>query len=1036
MILFALALSYIAKSQELQLPVNIQSPNAGSLGKYGDVPVSYYTGAPNVNIPLYDVTINGLRLGIDVNYDASGIALDNHPGWVGQNWSLEAGGIITRTAEGMPDEYVLPSGRRIAYFAEALAVHDIDQYDLTTSAGLKQLAEFRGSTPDAIDLEPDIFTFNFMGISGKFFMSSSGKWKVISDTNIEVIFDANDSTNFKYPIFSIIPDYPLTGVHYAKVIYGFKLRDDRGNVYTFGYNRDAIEYSMPFWAQTGYSPFQLPNSEWAPWTANAWHLTSVVDKYGNSIYQFQYDRGVFIASFLKNTVNTTSTCYVSSGFLYQSFTAASGNTNNFAYPISGSLISPVYLTTITSLQGHYIEFERSHSKELTYDFTDLGFVAAYGAIEQAKTANNNSFSSLPLQFSQANTIYSALYASDPTKFDYGTVLTQPLSALAWDELNFIKVSKTGQNGSLQTIKNVNLVFNNNSNERLNLLGISISGASTANAYSYSFNYNQFNLLPGYLSERVDHWGYYRGDKATVIPSSGYFSERTTDPEKVTIGLLQSVTYPTGGTTTFVFEPHDYAQILNNSRNGFIQEQGIAGGVRINSITDFDGVQSITRNFKYITDYVNGGSTSSGVLSFKPTYYWPSWTTHTNNSQDFTQTIFSTNTLIPLGNYFGSHIGYSEVTEVRSDGAMTVYNYVNQSIPDEFPIGTVNAGVSPYQKFADLSFTRSKITQRREYDKLSQLKRSTSYNYRNFREVTTDYSLATNVMWGYSCSNNNDNRYYRGEAWQIFWHDYDVVEEKTTTINNGKEFVEEVYYNKQDFPQPTIDLRLTKAVTKIVSGNQYTSSYNYPLDFINNPQLSDPTIGAQFMVNAGRLGEPIETLQTLNSSSIGVTKTNYDLQNGLCLPSTKDISSTDINNLYTQTYYDSFDKNGNLLQYHTLSQVPISIIWSYGNTLPVAEVLGATYDEVTTAFASQGINMSDINYGYTFSDADFRAQFETLRSQLPAIQIKFYTYNIFGISSMVDANGQTTYYEYDDIGRLLDVKDFQMNIIKSYTYKFK
>ncbi len=27
---------------------------------------------------------------------------------------------------------------------------------------------------------------------------------------------------------------------------------------------------------------------------------------------------------------------------------------------------------------------------------------------------------------------------------------------------------------------------------------------------------------------------------------------------------------------------------------------------------FDGVQSITRNFKYITDYVNGGSTSSGV----------------------------------------------------------------------------------------------------------------------------------------------------------------------------------------------------------------------------------------------------------------------------------------------------------------------------------------------------------------------------------------------------------------------------------------
>ncbi len=59
---------------------------------------------------------------------------------------------------------------------------------------------------------------------------------------------------FNYPRLST-----LAGVHYAKVIYGFKPRDDRGNAWlAFGYNRDAIEYSMPFWAQTGYSPFQLP----------------------------------------------------------------------------------------------------------------------------------------------------------------------------------------------------------------------------------------------------------------------------------------------------------------------------------------------------------------------------------------------------------------------------------------------------------------------------------------------------------------------------------------------------------------------------------------------------------------------------------------------------------------------------------------------------------------------------------------------------------------------------------------------------------
>ena len=40
------------QSQDLPTPKNIQSPNAASLGKYGDVPISYYTGAPNISIPL------------------------------------------------------------------------------------------------------------------------------------------------------------------------------------------------------------------------------------------------------------------------------------------------------------------------------------------------------------------------------------------------------------------------------------------------------------------------------------------------------------------------------------------------------------------------------------------------------------------------------------------------------------------------------------------------------------------------------------------------------------------------------------------------------------------------------------------------------------------------------------------------------------------------------------------------------------------------------------------------------------------------
>ena len=49
--------------QSIELPKNIQSPNAASLGKYGDVPVNLYTGKANVNIPIYSLEERGIKSG-------------------------------------------------------------------------------------------------------------------------------------------------------------------------------------------------------------------------------------------------------------------------------------------------------------------------------------------------------------------------------------------------------------------------------------------------------------------------------------------------------------------------------------------------------------------------------------------------------------------------------------------------------------------------------------------------------------------------------------------------------------------------------------------------------------------------------------------------------------------------------------------------------------------------------------------------------------------------------------------------------------
>jgi len=49
----------------------------------------------------------------------------------------------------------------------------------------------------------------------------------------------------------------------------------------------------------------------------------------------------------------------------------------------------------------------------------------------------------------------------------------------------------------------------------------------------------------------------------------------------------------------------------------------------------------------------------------------------------------------------------------------------------------------------------------------------------------------------------------------------------------------------------------------------------------------------------------------------------------------------------------------------------------------------------------------------------------------------YTYDpLIGMTSQTDANGKTTYYEYDSFGRLKYVKDHENNIVKEYAYHIK
>lgn len=132
--------------------VSIASPTAASLGKYADIPVNNHTGIPGISIPIYTVKEGSLELPVSLSYHAGGLKVMETASWVGAGWSLNAGGVITRTVRGAPDEKGTSSvyNQAYGYFSD----YGYSHYSFYGSNGEPEGEEFISGKRDG---EPDLF---------------------------------------------------------------------------------------------------------------------------------------------------------------------------------------------------------------------------------------------------------------------------------------------------------------------------------------------------------------------------------------------------------------------------------------------------------------------------------------------------------------------------------------------------------------------------------------------------------------------------------------------------------------------------------------------------------------------------------------------------------------------------------------------------------------------------------------------------------------------------------------------------------------
>lgn len=572
---------------------------------------------------------------------------DVHPGWVGLGWNLTAAGVITRVVNDKPDDtgysdYSLwlasNSDNFRGFFYNHGALNSAD-WATSTKIGLfandwASYPNFNGYkiTPGTVkDYAPDEFSFNFLGVSGQFYMSETGQWKVKSDKPLKIEVSSAD---FLSPRVEDVGSY-FHGTSTSTAGFGkIKITDDKGIQYIFGGSAPSIEYTLP-----------LISAQWSPLVPKSWYLTEIISPSGQTI-KLTYERGTAIISPCMGYNLTLN------GFGYSTF------------DIVGSVNTTVYLKEIkTPFQS--IVFTRSNSIQLGYD--PQVFQDQY----QFGEDHNNEFGGQDFYY----------HFLDLPEGE-GNWWVDYVASLKYPQLNSIILKNLATSEENEFL----FAYTSGATERLKLNSVTEKSASSMLNKVYSFNYHTDIMLPPYLSRKTDSWGFYNGKiQYYGTDRTLFLQSKEPDGSFIKAELLKRIVYPTKGYTDFEFELHDYSKEVDRIRHNplKIYNNGIAaGGLRIKNISHFESNQEKlgSTEYKYVKNYAPGvNALSSGILGGIDPFV-------TNSSG-----VWYIDTTVPMShNHNGSHIGYGEVTQEFSNGGYIVSelsnfdNGVNDEYMDEPP----------------------------------------------------------------------------------------------------------------------------------------------------------------------------------------------------------------------------------------------------------------------------------------------------------------------------------------------------------------
>jgi hypothetical protein len=555
-------------------------------------------------------------------------------------------------------------------------------------------------------------------------------------------------------------------------------------------------------------------------------------------------------------------------------------------------------------------------------------------------------------------------------------------------------------------------------------------------------------------------------------SKAFYNDIQADPQGVHGSNDYPLNLPPGHYTLYV----SYTQGYSVSANLFFKinplvTQKKGGGPRISSITNYDNQGgSQVKYYKYNAD----DGSSSGRLITTPTYGYRCPVIQIVGQSACNPTSMYTYRV--SGNAYpsglsskGGTVSYNKVTELIGDngaGGKSEYYYLNEEDWMINPLRTPGTPSLDYEK-------NGKLDKQIDYNAVGQVLRIVQNDYllKNVTSIPAAVvykgpPVPTNFTFppappfpGFYIDNgiNYNVYFYNNNSKWVVLNSTTVTENFyrngiKESVGSSTNYYYDNYTHQELTRQEFVRSDGTVETTVISYPDDYPSGTGFiddmktahltslPIEQVTY-QDSGPTAqllsGSVTQYKTGGHGQidqvfklealPLKTLSGFKFSNSAMGQ----------LPSLATMSAYAKDAGYNVKATVQYDAAGNVQMVSPVSSNPVVFIWSYNRQYPVAKIDNSDYATVLSALGGQTAvdNFAQSNP----TDAALTSFLAPLRSNAafkPSMVTTFTYLPGIGMTSMTDAKGMKTTFEYDSYQRLKNVKDKDLNITQAIRYHYQ